>query len=833
MLQNVGHGGCGGVAVGNRVKSDGEHGCTQTGQGVHIFFAGCLKDICQAGSRLTDNLKGGIGATLDGFCHTVLVAVGFVIVVDMVLAANNTAEAAVFLHSTGQPVLPNIGCTLRVVVVVLHGRTVGHEDNVQVTFFGVALLDSMAQLVDCIECIVVVRTGNIFETELSTVRGQFGCGHECAVSQISGAGIDCCLVGCVVPGGIVGGVIFLTVIRRAVAGRVIVAVKAVEISQSNADIQRLVVIAAGLQLCDQVLQRVLENGCAAIFEATATAGCACSLFVVDNAPALHGGRGIHHDDNVNALLQGDAGGGNFDLGDTGGLEVDTGTGLVDLNRALVGVFGVIVDHTGHNIDLNSTQNLALVADFHPVGGVGGVAVEGILPLPGQIRVGQFGLAGAVGIGSNVAGDAGLDRSHSLGGGAALGHVVNGGAFDQGKDGAAGRAALSLFAGKLIKANTFRVIGCVPNSPLTAIIYNTPLVTINIADSVQAIAHMFNFKLNRTSGTVADTLGFLIQVLRTVTLGDQVVRRAVIGITVQNMILIVPGIGSGSIAGNGNGVGSAVAGAVSIQNDGLIIIHDDVLVFFTVFDAVRIQCIGDSSGTAGAFGFADVGPVGFDAGIILDIDLHFDSTQGGTVVQNLHGVGAGVCAVVGVKPLPGHIVIRNGNLTGTCGIGSGVNGDTGLDLSQSIGLAGIHTHKVDAIACSNVVGSSRRNNNLGSTQLILGSLMVVVNANLIVAGYVTIVAFIQSPNQLIICYLGAGNTGTGSTHAFIVVAINAFLDLRQRILTGGAARYFIGQFALNPAVGAIAAGSGFGTGSSNGAVVGKQIDRTDTVGAIPC
>ena len=548
------HAGLGDVGVSLCIEGDGKHSCAQTGNHIHIGFTGRRTQSI----GLADDLIGLVGIALDGVCHTMLVEHAVAIVVNFIVVvcvSRAVQIQLIFSPCTGDPVVPKGGSALSVVIVPLHGRTVRHENHEQVAIFG---FNGSTQLVDGIECVVIVGTGSIIQRVAAC---QIFNGDECAFVQSAGTGINLgfgvCGIGNLVRHHVIG----ITVVGCA-AFTVVIAIEAVKVRNGNTDIQQLTVIAGSLEPADQALQRLFQN-------------LRTGLIGAGNCIAGHGGRGIQHDDNIDTALHGNTGSGDFHLGDTGGLEVDAGGGLVDLKGALVGVLRIVVDNARLNPNFHSTQNLVPVGDLHPVRAVR-IAVEGVLPCPGQLGVCQFGLVGAVGIGGSVAGDAGLHSGHSPCRGGTLRHGVDRGTFEQRIDGAAGCAAGG--TGVLVETNTLRMIGCIRNRPGGAIVDNTPLCTINIADSVEAAAHVLDSKLNAGALSIADTVGFLIQVLGAITLGDEMICRCVvISVAVQNMILIITSIRSCGIAADRNGVGSTIAGTLRIQDDRFVVVHDDVLV----------------------------------------------------------------------------------------------------------------------------------------------------------------------------------------------------------------------------------------------------------------
>ena len=102
-------------------------------------------------------------------------------------------------------------------------------------------------------------------------------------------------------------------------------VVAVEVGNSQADIIGVAHSIGALELGNQILQSGLQD--------------------VQTGNTIHGlchGAGhIQHNDHVRALLDGNTGGGQLDPSQTRGLEVDARSGLVDTDRALVGVVGII------------------------------------------------------------------------------------------------------------------------------------------------------------------------------------------------------------------------------------------------------------------------------------------------------------------------------------------------------------------------------------------------------------------------------------------------------------------------------------------------------------
>ena len=518
----------GDIGISLCVEGDGEHLGAQTGDHVHIGLVGGRAQ----GAGLADDLKLLSRVALDGVGHTVFVSHAVAVVVDFVivvgvLSAVQVAGQIGSIPGAGDPVVPQRGSTLGVVVVPLHSCTVGHEDNIQIAIFAAAcFLDGGTHLVDGVEGVVIVGTGGIVQ---GVRRSQILHGDEGTCAQRTIAGIDPCL-----GVGVVGDVIGHHVCRVTVIGcagvAAVITIEAVEVGDGHADVQKLTVRTRSLELSDQVLQRLFQH-------------LRTSLVRAGNFVSCHGGRGIQHDDNVSALLDGHARGGQLHLGDTGGLEVDTGTSLVDLHGALIGILGVVIDNTGFHLDLDSAQHLALIADLHPVG-AGGVTVEGVLPLPGQIGVSDLGLAGAVGISSGKAGDTGLDSSQRLGSGAALRHGVNGVALDQRIDGG---------GGVLIQTDTGR--SGFSNSPCV-VVDNVPVGAVNIVNIVDTIAVVIHLELNGISGAVTDTAVLLIQILGSVALGDQFVTFTVER-SLNKVIFVIAGVYCSSITTDSDGMGSTV------------------------------------------------------------------------------------------------------------------------------------------------------------------------------------------------------------------------------------------------------------------------------------
>ena len=175
------------------IEGQGVHGSTQTGKGVHVIAA-CLvadQNIVQIGSCLADNGVGSVGITLDGICHTMLVAVGCIIVMDVVLAGYNFFHCNLYLlavnglclavDGTGQPVIPKVGtvaAALGTIVVILVSSTIGHEDDIQGTLiFAVCFLDSMTELINSIKSVVIVSAGCGAVGKLRYI--QIRCGNKC------------------------------------------------------------------------------------------------------------------------------------------------------------------------------------------------------------------------------------------------------------------------------------------------------------------------------------------------------------------------------------------------------------------------------------------------------------------------------------------------------------------------------------------------------------------------------------------------------------------------------------------------------------------------------
>ena len=466
--------------------------------------------------------------------HAVAVVVDFVIVVGVLSAVQIAAGQIGSIPGAGDPVVPQRGSTLGVVVVPLHSCTVGHEDNIQIAIFAAAcFLDGGTHLVDGVEGVVVVGTGGVVQGVGSSqiLHGDEG---TCAQSTVAGVNLRLAVSGI---RNTVGHLVCRVTVIGCAGVAVVITIEAVEVGDGHADVQQLTVRTGSLELSDQVGKRLLKD-------------LRTSLVRAGNGVSLHGGRRIQHDDNVSALLDGHAGGGQLHLGDTGGLEVDTGTGLVDLHGALIGILGVVIDNTGFHLDLDSAQHLALIADLHPVG-AGGVTVEGVLPLPGQIGVSDLGLAGAVGVSSGIAGDTGLDSSQRLGSGAALRHGVNGVALDQRID-RAGRGAAG-GAGVLVQADAYSsVVGLLTNKEtcvaITGSIIEGSLRTHIIIQTISTIAVVDNAR--HIGVSLCTKIDFIVGLIETIV---PVSGKAVGGIPI---ILVVASIGSQCLAvrGNGNGYG---------------------------------------------------------------------------------------------------------------------------------------------------------------------------------------------------------------------------------------------------------------------------------------
>ena len=525
----------GDVGIRLGVEGDGEHLGAQTGDHVHVFLTcGNAQSV-----RLADNFIGLVRVALDGVGHTVFVSHAVAVVVDFVivvgvLSAVQVAGQIGSIPCTGDPVVPQGRPALRVVVVPLHSCTVRHEDNIQIAIFAAAcFLDGGTHLVDGVEGVVVVGTGGIVQ---GVRRSQILNGNECTCAQRTVAGVNLRLAVSGIRNTVGHHVCRVTVIGCA-GYAVASTIEAVEVGDGHAQIQLLAVCPGGLELRNQVGKRLLKD-------------LRTSFVRAGNGVSCHGGRGIQHDDNVSALLDGHAGGGQLHLGDTGSLEVDAGTGLVDLHGALIGILGVVIDNTGFHLDLDSAQHLAQIADLHPVG-AGGVTVEGVLPLPGQIGVCDLGLAGAILSGGGVAGDTGLDSSQRLGSGAALRHGVNGVALDQRIDGA-GRGAAG-GAGVLVEADTGG--GRLGDSPAT-VVNDVPVGAVNIVNIVDTIAVVIHLELNGISGAVTDTAVLLIQILGSVALGDQFVTFTVER-SLNKVIFVIAGVYCSSITTDSDGMGSTV------------------------------------------------------------------------------------------------------------------------------------------------------------------------------------------------------------------------------------------------------------------------------------
>ena len=204
----------------------------------------------------------------------------------------------------------------------------------------------------------------------------------------------------------------------------------------------------------------------------------------------------------------------------------------------------------------------------------------------------------------------------------------------------------------------------------------------------------------------------------------------------------------------------------------------------------------------SLGFTDKGPV-FEAGFVLDIDLDLDGAQRGTVLQDLHSVGAGVGAVVLVDPLPGDIVIGDSSLARAVGIGGGVDGDTVLDSSHGVGLGGVHVHQIQAVALGSVVGGRSGNHDLGGAQF----LAIVGHLHGIVTGGIAVEGIDPLPSQNAVVHLGTGNIGARFAHGFIDIAVDAALDQSHSLVSSHAGGGVVGQVTGDLAVGAVGAADG--------------------------
>ena len=178
----------GNVTVIGNIECQRVHNGTQTGNLIDIGLIGCGTDTC----RLTDDLVGFIGITLNGVGHTVFVHEAVIVMIHIIIivAVGSTLNdishcfcvcptVLMLIRLTYQTLQPNVpvidrgtitSATSSTVVVELVGRTVGHEQHVQRTLiFAVCGLDSSTQPVDCVEGIVIVGasitlnhiTGNI------------------------------------------------------------------------------------------------------------------------------------------------------------------------------------------------------------------------------------------------------------------------------------------------------------------------------------------------------------------------------------------------------------------------------------------------------------------------------------------------------------------------------------------------------------------------------------------------------------------------------------------------------------------------------------------------
>ena len=386
------------------IEVDGEHLGTQTGDGVEVVLTGgdqgSLRQTCGA---LTDDLITLVGIALDGVGHTVLVELTVAIMVVQVIEVAVVGAVQVAggqigsLPGTGQPVVPlGIGI-LGTEVVPLQGCTVGHEDDIQITFLGVLGLDGGAELIDGIESIVIVGAGGVVQgVGSSQVAGR----HESTCIQCLAAGVNLCLGGLIVTGAVAIAVLHIvtlgTVVGSAAGTAGTITIVAIEVGDGDTGIHGLI-----LEECNQAFQRLLQNR-------------GTGLIGAGNIVLGHGRRGIQHDDNICTLLHGHAGGGDLHAGDAGGLEVDAGAGLADLNGTLVGVFGIVVALVvldgglagSSRLDLGGSICLefalhglahSVIAAVNAVGIVGGVDDLVLIDLDSQRGALTGGAGGGAGI----------------------------------------------------------------------------------------------------------------------------------------------------------------------------------------------------------------------------------------------------------------------------------------------------------------------------------------------------------------------------------------------------------------------------------------------------
>ena len=399
-----------------QAEADGEHGRAQTGQGIDVLLVGSLQIALQAIGILTDDGVALLGIALDGLGHPVL-TLGVVVILVGVPIEHGVG------HGTREPVVP-VGIGGRAAeVVVLVGRTVGHEDHEEVAVLMgllIRLLHRGSDLVDHIKGVVIVgtRMGRLqADGRFALVLIQNTVAHVQIVhadqrvrghSAFSGIHVTAHAARRTLRRGIHKVILALQVV--GVAGAEVV----VEVGDGNTDIHGLAVLTISLQLGDQLGQGLGED-----------------LLTGDTVQVIvsHGAGGIQHDNDVSASLHGNARGGQLDSGHARVVEVDGGRALVDADGALVGELGVVVD-----VDVQGVAGDALIGvdDGQILIDTGLAEVEVTLQ---HIRRNVLTGGGAVGIGHvqdgagvgvvtggrahhRIAGDgrdgAGLDGDHVLG-----------------------------------------------------------------------------------------------------------------------------------------------------------------------------------------------------------------------------------------------------------------------------------------------------------------------------------------------------------------------------------------------------------------------------------
>ena len=241
--------------------------------------------------------------------------------------------------------------------VVLRGRAVGQEQHELLTLgIAVGLLLGQ-QVIGHLQTVVVVGTGaggdiaRIICSVIAIVGNTIGCpssGDLADLFPCTGEGLVTGLNTVTCSSG--------TGSADLVGARLNgVAVKG---KDGNVNIGIRAVLTLGLHLLDQLVNSRTQQADTFASNSIAIFICKCERRSV----FIHGTGSIQNDDHVHAFVHGDTGSGQLHGGGTGGLEVNTGSGLVDLHGAGVGVSGILAAGLGVDGQGEVIKSLAVIGD---------------------------------------------------------------------------------------------------------------------------------------------------------------------------------------------------------------------------------------------------------------------------------------------------------------------------------------------------------------------------------------------------------------------------------------------------------------------------------------